>query len=189
MYFLALSSTYIQCKIQIEYKGSPMSEKISRSVARLVLRAPVVHPKTGVEIGKEVLLTLRPGWSNLGAYELTIPGGKIEPADFAFQPVVQFSQEEFQAVGMRTAVREISEELGICVAHNLIEFVLKSTNELDWTTLVYAADLDTKPTLQVVPDSAGTLWLPEVQLLQGFFPIFADHGEFIVAALAHLSRK
>ncbi|NCS97460.1 MAG: NUDIX hydrolase [Candidatus Pacebacteria bacterium] len=165
-----------------------MSEKIERSVARVVLRVPVVHPKNNQKVGNEVALTMRPGWSNLGRYAYTLPGGKIETADFAAGIAENITPDQMQSAGIRAAVRELSEELGITLSHQLLQFVLCATNESNWTTYVYAADLESKPQLLVLPESAGTLWLPESELLSGTIPLFADHGAFVVAALQLLSN-
>ena len=161
-----------------------MNERVSRSVARMVMRAPVVHPKKAEEVGKEVIFVVRPGWSNVGKYEFALPGGKIEEIDFLGGAIpAEISDAELRVVALRAVVREIAEELGISLSHELLRFVTESTNDSGWTSLVYATDLPQKPATLVYPDSAGTLWLPQEGILAGEYQLFADHGELIIPAL------
>lgn len=165
-----------------------MSEKIKQSVARLVLRAPVTDPRSNLEVGKEVALTVRPGWSKQGKYELALPGGKFDVQDFSNGVPEHLTFEDMVQAGMLTVVREIFEELGIEVSHQLLRFVFEVTNQSGWTSYVYAVDVTEKPPLIVLPESAGTLWVPEQALLEGRVQLFADHGELVIPALQLLQN-
>lgn len=160
-----------------------MSKSLEKIVVRAVIRAQDFNSK-GEPANKEVILTLRPGWSKIGAYEPTLPGGKLEKTDFNDQLPENYPDEEaIIAACLNAIIRELYEELGITIAPALLQFVTQTTNDAGWITYLFAADLNEKPTLQVKPDSAGTLWFSQLALEQKRYELFADHGFLLFEAL------
>lgn len=150
------------------------TEELKTQISRAIIRVPDVKPKTGEVSTHEILFTLRPSWSKVGKYETALPGGKIEQGDFeevdseAFDdPFYTITLEQMIQAGLHAAEREVLEELGLPLTAGLLTFVDKSTNKAGWTTWAYAADLTEKPTVQVMPDSAGTRWVDEERIING----------------------
>lgn len=159
------------------------NEKLQNSVARAVLRAPDVHPKTGKVHSHEVVFTIRPGWSRFGEYLPALPGGKIDSADLKGivapetidDPRLVLTLDQCIQAGLNTVERELLEELGLIVPQALLSFVDVSTNRAGWTTYAYAADLPEKPTLLVKPESAGTRWIDVLKILMGHPTLLQGH--------------
>lgn len=165
-----------------------MSEKI---VARVVMRASTPHPKTGEE-KKEVAFMIRPWWSNVGAYEKSLPGGKLEASDFVRVELdeQQMSDEDLLlAAGLQAVLREILEEFNFFLEKDKVTFVASDTNESGWTTLTYASDVSQKPELSAKPETAGTVWIGEESIKNGEVELFADHLFFTVLALEFLDAS
>jgi hypothetical protein len=164
-------------------------------IARAVLRAPDINPKTEDVSAHEVAFTLRPSWSKVGRYETALPGGKIESQDF-WQLVTesQFADPDFVpslglliAAGLKTVERELFDELQL-IATGLF-FVDSSTNQAGWTTFSYAADLKEKPELRVKRDSAGAVWMDEQRIINGRPRLLSGHLAITRRALKALEKK
>ena len=150
--------------------------KEKKLLVRLIIKAPSKNPRTG-EASEEIVVTVRPGWSNVGAYSMALPGGKIEKSDYidALVSEESASKEELIAVAMIAIIREIKEELGLLIEKEWLIYVGSSTNEAKWTTHVLAVKLPEKPVLLVDPGSAGTLWIDEQRIRKDSIGLFADH--------------
>ena len=172
-------------------------EQLDKHVARVVLRAPDLNPKTGKVNTFEVLYTVRPGWSKVGAYVPALPGGKIERIDFSHiidaetfdEPFFIITLEQMILAGIEAVKREILEELNLTLAAPLIQFINSSTNAAGWTTYAYAANVPEKPSVVVKPDCAGILWISEERLLTGNLELLDEHLEVTRAGLSILSQS
>ncbi len=167
-----------------------MNEKLNGKIlARIVMRAPSVHPKSGA-VEKEIVFTVRPGWSNIGKYENALPGGKIEDNDLLSEEKERDVESlDLIAIGLRAIIREVLEELDYLIDQSSIVFVTSDTNEAGWTTYYYAVDLAEKPMLSVDSESAGTLWVGEAHIKDGTAKVFADHLAFTLLAIETLDSK
>lgn len=149
------------------------NEQLKWSVARAVLRAPDVDPKSGKLATHELLFTVRPGWSRFGKYLSALPGGKFEETDFSGIATAEeldkadsiLTPDQLTAAGFNAIVREVYEELGLMLPHALLKSIGATTNRVGWTTYAYAADLPEKPTVLVKPDSAGVRWIDVMEIL------------------------
>lgn len=171
-------------------------------VARLTLKVPLQRydgtGPVGPVIGHEVAVTARPGWSKYGANELALPGGKIEQIDLdkAFQhfpekEILSTPDEELLiAAAMIAVLREIEEELqpDMILREQDLHFVGISENN-GYTTYSFVMQLSRKPELRVKPDSGGTLWLSEADLMRSKIPLFADHGKMVEESLQLLNKR
>lgn len=159
-------------------KENPITkDKLKTQIARAVLIAPDIDPKTGQEYTKEVVFTIRPGWSKVNKYETALPGGKITLSEGDFHGIIEtdlqddpnlvLTMEQMIQAGLNAAEREVLEEFGFVVTAGLLKFTDVSTNKAGWTTYSYVGELAEKPTLLVKPNSAGTRWISTKQLLEG----------------------
>ena len=157
-------------------------------VTRIALFAPDSKSvSTQLPPIQEVVCTVRPGWSKIGAYELALPGGKIDPADYTGIEDREMATDI--EAGARAAVREVWEELGIELAPIILQYILETTNDAGWTTLLYAAYLLEKPVLQVLPESAGSVWLDASAVSKGTIPLFAEHAYLVSQAFENFEKK
>lgn len=173
-------------------------DQLKKYVSRAVLRVPSTNPKTGAVDTHEVLSTLRPSWSKVGRYVSTLPGGKIELSDLEnlsseeleeLDPHFLITLDQLVLAGLVAAGRELYEELGLILASDVLTFSEISTNKAGWNTIAYVADLPEKPTLLVQPDSAGTVWMDEAQILHGNPKMLAGHLGIIRRSLKKLYPK
>jgi len=171
-------------------------EQLNNQIARVVLRAPDIKPRTGEVSVHEVLFTIRPSWSRIGSYLPALPGGKIEVTDLtsidldAFNdPCIPIIFDQMVLAGMKAVEREILEELGLILSAGLLKFVDSSTNRESWTTFLYAANLEEKPLVVVNPDSGGTLWLSEKKLLNKNPRLLSGHLTMARTAIRKLSTS
>ncbi|HEX7018199.1 MAG TPA: hypothetical protein VF209_04815 [Patescibacteria group bacterium] len=177
-------------------KKSITVEALPTQIARGVVRAPDVHPKTGEKYTHEVLFTIRPGWSKTGKYLKALPGGKIDPQDFneiigrenSDDPHFVLTLDQLIQAGLNAVEREIFEELGILFSAGFFKFVEQSTNKSGWTTYSYVADLPRKPSLVVKPDSAGGVWINEGKLINGRPQLLQGHLGITRRALKTLNK-
>lgn len=127
----------------------------------------------------EGLFDLRPIWSNISPTKVAIPGGKIKREDFEGildendinNPAFALSPEQLDLVARKAACREVREELKIELSPESLapSKPLFFTNESPpgslWHTFAYTVVLPDKPEVVVKPESAGTLWLPILKLI------------------------
>jgi hypothetical protein len=152
------------------------NEHLKPFIARGVVRVPDFHPKTHQLSALEILLTLRPGWGadKPARYTRALPGGGIKIEDFSGfisqgnleDPDYIPTTEELIAAGAETVKRRLLEELKLIAVGFF--YVATSTNYRSkdkWKTVAYAVDLTEKPDVWVKSDSAGTLWMPQDQIL------------------------
>jgi 8-oxo-dGTP pyrophosphatase MutT (NUDIX family) len=190
-------------KIEIPVKDLPTH------IARAVVIAPDIHPKTNQVYTHEVIFTHRPGFSNLNKYAPALPGGKIDHfTDFEFDggltpqefnnPLFMITLSQMIEAGMYAAVRELSEELSLLLAPALLQFVDVSTNtsvhpttkeKIKWTNYTYVAQLDRKPLLMVKPNSAGTIWVSEDDLINHRPRLLPGHLGMARRAIKHVEKK
>ncbi len=165
-----------------------MSKQEKKLVSRVALFAPdtkAIQPH--LPPVQEVICTIRPSWSKVGAYEMALPGGKIDSVDY--DNLKQTEMLTDVEAGANAAARELWEELGIELAPTVLRYILESTNDSGWTTLLYAAFLQEKPALQVLPESAGTVWLDATAVAEGNIPLFAEHAYLVIQALESFGSR
>ncbi len=177
-------------------KESITSAELKTQIARAVIIAPDINPKTGQEYTQEVVFTIRPGWSNINKYVAALPGGKIEIDNGDFTGVIDegsqqdphliLTLEQMIFAGLRAAEREVLEELGVTLAAGMLQFVDFSTNRAGWTTYSYACILPEKPTLLVKPNSSGTKWINTQRLLEGKPKLLQGHLKISRTAIKKL---
>lgn len=164
-------------------------ESLGNHIARAVIVAPELHPKTNQKHGDVVVFTRRPYWSKIAPGAIALPGGKIEfgenttagdftdilPAEVQNDPFYSITLEQMIQAGLHAAVRESAEELGLLLLAKQLRFVDKSTNTAGWTTYCYLVQLLEKPILTVESDSAGTLWMDTDTILNKRPKLLSGH--------------
>lgn len=166
-----------------------LPEKLKKTVSRGVVIVESPHPKKDESI-KEVLFTIRPWWSKIGANETALPGGTIEEEDL----IENFDPEDLiqlEAVYKQALIRELEEELG----EEIKTLVLGATfyflglfENNGWETASFLLELPEKPVVEVKADSAGTVWHSEESLREEKENLFQDHPTIVAAAFAKLEE-
>lgn len=173
--------------------------KIIKNLDKTVVRAAIFAPATrdgkvvldaDGNIMRELLLTVRPSWSKVGAGQFALAGGRLEIADFdpnfSKENVEGFGDRAWMEAGTIAVMRKVEKELNFLIDEILINFVGAFVNEAGWQTLLYKVELSEKPTVVVKNDSGGTVWsqVKDEQIALPKEMIFADHGEMIDSVLS-----
>ena len=166
-----------------------LPEHLKNKVSRGVVVVDSPHPKKDESI-KEVLFTIRPWWSKIGANEATLPGGKIDeddlPENFDPEDLTQLEVAYKQAL-----IRELEEELGEGIKTLVLGvtfYFLGLFENNGWETAAFVLELPEKPEVKVKPDSAGTVWFSEESLRAEEGDLFQDHSTIVEAAFAKLDE-
>ena len=166
-----------------------LPQELKKVVSRGVIFAKSPHPKEELTIN-ELLFNIRPWWSKVGANEIALPGGKINPEDLPENFNLE-DLEDLERIYKTALIRELGEELGeeietLALAAAFYFIGLFENNA--WQSAVFAVELSEKPKVDVKAESAGTLWIPEEQLREKKVKLFADHQIIVDAAFAKLDE-
>lgn len=160
-------------------------------MARVAVVVQENHPRT--EAPHTVVgLVNRPYWSNEGANEWSLIGGKVNDDDVerARIPLSEKSLTEqgIEAVTRQTAQREVLEEIGVEVSLEQLMFVGLFQNG-EWVSALFYVLLDERPTITIgeskdpLDQVDGFVWMGANRSAVGG-KIFADHQVMVAEAIS-----
>lgn len=153
-------------------------------LARVAIVVTDQHPRDPEQEHQSVLMVQRPWWSNQGAGEWSLPGGKVDERDYGAADtgsdvVITNWQAAEQAV-----IRELEEELGIVLLATQLQQVAAFANG-PWVSALFYCTLDTRPPVAITnPEIDGIGWR-EISNLE---EVFADHDAMLAAVVWQMAE-
>lgn len=146
-------------------------------LARVAIVVADEHPRDTEQIQQSVLMVQRPWWSNQGAGEWSLPGGKVEERDYVAADTASDVVTTNWQAAERAVIREIKEELGIVLLATQLQQVAAFANG-PWISALFYCTLDTRPPVAITNSEIDGIGWREIRNLD---EVFADHGDMLVA--------
>lgn len=170
---------------------------LKEHLARVVVLAPGVHPKTKVNTGIEAAYTVRPWDSKRFRGHGSLAGGKYETTDFETiltpdeiaDPEFAPTLDHLIEAGRVNAHRKLVEDFRLTTLTALTYVDRHSVQDqsdpsITWISYVFALELDEKPELITPKESAGSIWYPQWLIESEILRLLPGHQDVTKIALS-----
>lgn len=171
---------------------------LKEHLARVVVLAPGIHPKTKANTDIEAAFTIREWESDRFRGHGSLAGGKYDKDDFkGILTPDEINDPEFSPTldhlieaGRVNAHRNLVTDFRLCVTAALTYVDRHSVQDqkdssITWISYVYALEFDEKPELTTPKESAGSIWYPKWLIESEILRLLPGHQDVTRLALSN----